>query len=97
MELAVVMRRARVFAGSDTAAAHLAAAVQLPSVVVWGPSHEHIWAPWSDRAWIVVNDTIVTAAATRRRPPAPDALSRNTSTNRVPTVEAALRVALAAR
>lgn len=95
-ELAAVMRGAQIFAGSDTAAAHLAAAVQLPAVVVWGPSHEHIWAPWSDRAWIVVNDTIVAAPATRRHPPAPDALSRPTAANQVVTVETALRLALAA-
>ena len=93
-ELAAAMHGARVFAGADTAAAHLAAAAQVPSVVVWGPSHEHIWAPWSDRAWIVVSDQVTAAPATRRRHPAPGDLARAPALNRVATVESALRLAL---
>lgn len=94
-ELAAAMRGARVFVGSDTAAAHLAAATQLPAVIIWGPSHEHIWAPWSDRAWLVIEDRIVPVARTRRIPPAANALARSTAANRPATVAAALEQALA--
>lgn len=95
-QLAAAMRGARVFAGADTAAAHLAAATGLPAVVVWGPSVEQIWAPWSERAWLVLEDAIVPAAVARQGAPAPGALTRHTAANRVETVLAALRLALAA-
>lgn len=90
------LRGARVFVGADTAVAHLAGAVGVASVVVWGPSHENIWAPWSDRCWLVINDRIVPAVATRRQPPDPAALQRSTGANRGETVERAIRHALAA-
>lgn len=92
--LAGVMRRARIFVGADTAAAHLAAAVGLPSVVLWGPSHENIWAPWSDRAWLVIDDAVVAAAATRHRQPAPGDLTRSVAANRLETVAEAIGRAL---
>ena len=92
--LAAVMRGARVFVGADTAAAHLAAAVGVPSVVVWGPSQENVWAPWSDRAWLVIEDRIVPSTATRRQPPNPAAANRSTAANQTATVEEAIRLAL---
>lgn len=94
-ELAAVMHRGRVFVGADTAAAHLAAATGLPAVVVWGPAVEQIWAPWSDRAWLVVEDAIVPSPVARRRAISPAALTRSTAANRVETVAAAIRLALA--
>ena len=44
--LAVLIARARVFFGVDSAPMHLAAAVGTPTVVLFGPSGEHMWGPW---------------------------------------------------
>lgn len=45
-QLAGLLYRARLFVGVDTAAMHLAAACQCPTVAVFGPSVEEQWRPW---------------------------------------------------
>lgn len=45
-ELAYLLSRARLFLGVDTVAMHLAAAMQTPTVALFGPSAESSWAPW---------------------------------------------------
>ncbi len=48
-QLAGLLRRARLFAGVDTAAMHLAAACQCPTVALFGPSGPFEWRPWRNR------------------------------------------------
>lgn len=55
-ELAALMKRAHLFLGVDTVAMHLAAAVQLPSVVLFGPSSEWSWHPWRSPYQLVLGD-----------------------------------------
>jgi heptosyltransferase-3 len=45
-ELASLIAGARLFAGLDTAAMHLAAACQCPIVALFAQSIEHQWGPW---------------------------------------------------
>jgi heptosyltransferase-3 len=45
-QLAGLLYRARLFVGVDTAAMHLAAACQCPTVAIFGPSIESAWHPW---------------------------------------------------
>ena len=45
-ELGVLIKNASLFAGVDTVAMHIAAAVQTPVVALFGPSSEWSWAPW---------------------------------------------------
>ncbi len=45
-QLAALISRARIFMGVDSAPMHLAAAVGTPTLVVFGPSGEHMWGPW---------------------------------------------------
>ncbi len=45
-ELAGVLYRAALFVGVDTAAMHLAAACQCPTVAIFGPSVPRFWRPW---------------------------------------------------
>ena len=46
-ELAYLIRNARLFLGIDTVAMHIAAAVQTPTVALFGPTDEWSWGPWS--------------------------------------------------
>ena len=52
-ELAWLLDRAAFFVGVDTAAMHLAAAVNCPSVVLFGPSPVHEYHPWQVRHWML--------------------------------------------
>lgn len=45
-ELGWLLGRARLFLGVDTVAMHLAAAMQAPTVALFGPSSEWSWRPW---------------------------------------------------
>ncbi|MBW2148279.1 MAG: glycosyltransferase family 9 protein, partial [Deltaproteobacteria bacterium] len=45
LELSAILRSARLFLGSDSGVAHLAAAVGVPTGVIFGPTDPRLWAP----------------------------------------------------
>ena len=47
-ELVALASKAGLFIGNDSGIAHIAAAVQTPSVVVFGSSNRDHWGPWTD-------------------------------------------------
>ncbi len=47
-EITALASRAKIFIGNDSGIAHIAAAVQTPSVVVFGSSNINHWRPWTD-------------------------------------------------
>jgi ADP-heptose:LPS heptosyltransferase len=49
LELAREMRSCAAFIGHDSGITHLAAALDLPGLVLWGPSNEAVWRPVSDQ------------------------------------------------
>jgi len=55
-ELAALMRRARFFFGMDSAPAHLAAAVGIPAVVLFGPSQLQRWRPYGNQHLVISRD-----------------------------------------
>lgn len=46
---------ASLFIGNDSGPAHMAAAFGIPSVVLFGPSDEVVWAPWKTEAQVIKN------------------------------------------
>ena len=53
LELAQRLAGCRGFLGHDSGITHLAAAVGLPGLVLWGPSNEAVWRPRSERMKIL--------------------------------------------
>ena len=53
-EITALASRAKVFVGTDSGMAHIAAAVQTPSVVIFGPTNRTHWHPWTDAPYEVV-------------------------------------------
>jgi heptosyltransferase III len=51
-EFGYILGRACLFLGVDTFAMHLAAAMQTPTVALFGPSQISAWIPWKNRAEI---------------------------------------------
>ncbi|MBF0134027.1 MAG: putative lipopolysaccharide heptosyltransferase III [Magnetococcales bacterium] len=45
-EMAALLARAVLYVGVDTAPSHMAAALDIPSVVIFGPTKPHLWGPW---------------------------------------------------
>jgi ADP-heptose:LPS heptosyltransferase len=56
VELAQEMRSCAAFIGHDSGVTHLAAALDLPGLVLWGPSNETVWRPMSDRMRLLRDD-----------------------------------------
>ena len=52
-EFGYILKRAGLFLGIDTFAMHLAAAMQTPSVALFGPSLVPAWTPWKNRAEVI--------------------------------------------
>ena len=55
-ELTALAARASLFVGNDSGVAHIAAAVRVPQVVVFGSSNVAHWRPWSQVAAEVVRE-----------------------------------------
>jgi ADP-heptose:LPS heptosyltransferase len=51
--ITALLRKARLFVGNDGGLAHLAAATDTPSVVLFGPTIVARFRPWSDRARVL--------------------------------------------
>lgn len=47
-EITALAARAKIFVGNDSGIAHIAAAVNTPSVVIFGSSNIHNWRPWTN-------------------------------------------------
>ena len=47
-EITALASRSSIFVGNDSGIAHIAAAVNTPSVVVFGSSNRDNWRPWTD-------------------------------------------------
>ena len=54
-ELAAVLERATLFLGVDSAPMHMAAALGIPVVALFGPSGEMSWGPWGDGHVVVTS------------------------------------------
>jgi predicted lipopolysaccharide heptosyltransferase III len=52
-ELAVLLERARLLIGNDSGPAHVAAALGIPSVVLFGPQEPGRFRPWSERSIVL--------------------------------------------
>lgn len=52
-DLACWLKRARMYIGNDSGITHLAAAIGVPTIAIFGPSDPSIWAPIGDQVRIV--------------------------------------------
>jgi heptosyltransferase-2 len=53
LDLAFLLKSARAYLGHDSGISHLAAAVGLRGIMLWGGSREEVWRPKSDRMQIL--------------------------------------------
>ena len=53
IELAALIKGSRFFIGLDSVASHIAAAVGVTGVALFGPSNAVNWRPWSDKLSVI--------------------------------------------
>jgi lipopolysaccharide heptosyltransferase II len=56
-EITALAAKAKIFVGNDSGIAHIASAVQTPSVVIFGSSNIHHWRPWTNAPNEIVYET----------------------------------------
>ena len=54
LTLAAIISKVRVFLGNDSGISHLAAALGVPSFVIFGPTNANIWKPWGRKVRIFI-------------------------------------------
>ena len=57
-EVTALLSQARLFVGNDSGIAHIAAAVETPSVVIFGSSNRAHWGPWATKPAEMVFDEL---------------------------------------
>lgn len=53
LELASVMEGCRLFIGNDSGITHMAAALGIPTIAIFGPSDHKIWSPRGEKVFVV--------------------------------------------
>lgn len=53
LQLASVMEGCRFFIGNDSGISHLAAAISLPTVTIFGPTDQEVWSPRGEKTFVV--------------------------------------------
>ncbi|MEO1287128.1 MAG: WecB/TagA/CpsF family glycosyltransferase [Chloroflexota bacterium] len=53
-QLADILRSADLYIGTDSGVTHLAAAVQTPTIALYGPTNHQAWSPWSPNGSVTV-------------------------------------------
>ncbi len=53
LQLASVMEGCRLFVGNDSGVSHLAASLGLPTVAIFGPTDQKVWAPRGEKTFVV--------------------------------------------
>ena len=67
LEVATLLQSARLFIGHDSGITHLAAALQAPTLALFGPTNPCLWAPanpgtrvlWKNRIWYAENASLL--------------------------------------
>jgi len=53
LQIASVMEGCRLFIGNDSGVSHMAAALGLPTIAIFGPTDPNVWAPRGERVFVV--------------------------------------------
>ena len=62
-ELVALLEVSQIFVGNDSGPMHIAAALNIPVVAVWGSSNPLVWHPWTKAPWRIVNGSPLTGDA----------------------------------
>jgi ADP-heptose:LPS heptosyltransferase len=57
LELASVMEGCRLFIGNDSGISHLASALGIPTIAIFGPTDPSVWSPRGEKVWVVRKGT----------------------------------------
>jgi ADP-heptose:LPS heptosyltransferase len=66
LQLASVMEGCRFFVGNDSGISHMAAALGLPTVVIFGPTDQRVWSPRGEKTFVVYRDTYCSPCSQER-------------------------------
>jgi len=53
LELASVIEGCRLFIGNDSGISHMASALRIPTIAIFGPTDPRVWSPRGEKVWVV--------------------------------------------
>jgi ADP-heptose:LPS heptosyltransferase len=53
LQLASVMEGCRLFIGNDSGVSHMASALGIPTMALFGPTDPRVWSPRGEKVWVV--------------------------------------------
>jgi ADP-heptose:LPS heptosyltransferase len=53
LQLASVMEGCRLFIGNDSGISHMASALGIPTIAIFGPTDPRVWSPRGEKVWVV--------------------------------------------
>ncbi len=57
LQVASVMEGCRLFIGNDSGISHLASALGIPTLALFGPTDPRVWSPRGEKTWVVRRET----------------------------------------
>ena len=57
LQLASVMEGCRLFIGNDSGVSHMASALGIPTMALFGPTDPRVWSPRGEKVWVVRRET----------------------------------------
>jgi ADP-heptose:LPS heptosyltransferase len=57
LQVASVMEGCRLFIGNDSGVSHLASALRIPTIALFGPTDPRVWSPRGEKVWVVKKET----------------------------------------
>ena len=57
LQLASVMEGCRLFIGNDSGISHMASALGIPTIAIFGPTDPRVWSPRGEKVWVVCRKT----------------------------------------
>jgi ADP-heptose:LPS heptosyltransferase len=57
LQIASLMQGCRAFIGNDSGISHMACALGIPTIAIFGPTDSEVWAPRGKKVWIVRKET----------------------------------------
>ncbi len=66
LQVASVMEGCRLFIGNDSGISHLASALGIPTIAIFGPTDPRVWSPRGEKVWVVQKE-IPCSPCTRER------------------------------
>ena len=66
LKLVSIMEGCRLFIGNDSGISHMASALGIPTIAIFGPTDPRVWSPRGERVWVVRREILCSPCSRER-------------------------------